>query len=308
MKSRPTLKETGVAYLYLLPALIILGVFSFYPIVRSLILAFGEVHWLDFSISEWGFMNFRWLFEGAFDPESPTPRFVLALRNTFTFVIGVVPLSILISLGLAALLNTKIKGAGIFRSIYFLPFVTSTIAIAMVWSWIFNTHEGLLNYFFSLVGLAPVPWIEHPDYAMRSLIIMSIWSSLGFNIIVLLAGLQNINKQLYLAAKVDGAPPWRRFLSITVPLLSPSLFFVTLIGMINAFRVFGEVFALFAQGQMATPGPASSALTVVYFIYERFFEFRQFGRASAAAIVLFLIIFAFTMIQFWVGKKLVHYG
>jgi len=299
-RTRPGLKETASAYLYLLPAIIILGVFSFYPIVRSLILAFGEVHWLDFSVSEWGLMNFSWLWQNE--------RFRLALSNTFIFVIGVVPLSILISLGIATLLNQKIKGAAIFRSIYFLPFVTSTIAIAMVWSWIFNYNNGLLNYFLGIIGRGPIPWIERPEYAMRSLIIMSIWSSLGFNIVVLLAGMQTINKQLYLAAKVDGAPAWRRFLTITIPMLSPSLFFVTLIGMINSFRVFGEVYALFAQGQQALPGPASSALTVVYFIYERFFEMRQFGRASAAAIVLFLIIFAFTMIQFWVGKKLVHYG
>jgi multiple sugar transport system permease protein len=296
---KPTIKSTAFAYLYLLPALVILGVFSLYPVVRSLMMGFTTIHWRTFEVSERGFHNFQWLFWDE--------RFALALRNTFTFVIGVVPASILISLGIAVLLNSKIKGAGIFRSIYFLPFVTSTIAIAMVWSWIYNTNHGILNYVLGFLGMDAVRWIEHPDHAMTALIIMSIWSSLGFNIIILLAGLQTINPQLYLAARVDGARPWRRFLTVTIPMLSPSLFFVSVIGVINSFRVFGEVYALFAQGQNATPGPAGSALTVVYFIYERFYEMRQFGRAAAAAVVLFAIILIFTLAQFLVGKKLVHY-
>ena len=297
---RPTLKSTASAYLYLLPALVILGVFSFYPVVRSLLMGFTTIHWRTFEVSEVGLHNFRWLMEDE--------RFGLALRNTFTFVIGVVPASIIISLIIAVLLNSKIKGAAIFRSIYFLPFVTSTIAIAMVWSWIYNTNNGILNYFLGLFGVDPIRWIEHPDYAMLSLIIMSVWSSLGFNIVILLAGLQTINKQLYLAAKVDGAPAWRRFFTVTIPMLSPSIFFVSVLGVINSFRVFGEVYALFAQGQNAIPGPAGSALTVVYFIYERFYEMRQFGRAAAAAVVLFVIIFIFTILQFLVGKKFVHYS
>ena len=297
---KPTWKSTAYAYLYLLPALVILGVFSFYPVIRSLLMGFTTIHWRTFEVSERGLHNFQWLLTDE--------RFALALRNTFTFVLGVVPASILISLGIAVLLNSKIKGAAIFRSIYFLPFVTSTIAIAMVWSWIYNTNHGILNYFLGFFGIDAIRWIEHPDHAMTSLIIMSIWSSLGFNIVVLLAGLQTINKQLYLAAKVDGAPAWRRFLTVTVPMLSPSLFFVSVLGVINSFRVFGEVYALFAQGQAAIPGPAGSALTVVYFIYERFFEMRQFGRAAAAAVVLFIIIFIFTMLQFLVGKKFVHYS
>jgi len=297
---KPTFKSSFQAYIYLFPAFLILGVFSFYPVIRSLLMGFTTIHWRTFEVTERGLHNFQWLMGDE--------RFALALRNTFMFVFGVVPASIIISLIIAVLLNTKIKGAGVFRSIYFLPFVTSTIAIATVWSWIYNTNHGILNYFLGFFGVEPIRWVEHPDHAMTALIIMSIWSSLGFNIVILLAGLQTINKQLYLAAKVDGASALRQFFSITIPMLSPSLFFVSVLGVINSFRVFAEVYALFAQGQVATPGPAGSALTVVYFIYERFFEMRQFGQASAAAVVLFVIIFIFTMIQFWVGKKFVHYN
>jgi len=251
------------------------------------------------EIEEVGLHNFRFLINDD--------RFHLAIRNTFTFVLGVVPAAIIISLVIAVLLNQKIRGAAVFRSIYFLPFVTSTIAIAMVWSWIFHTNHGLLNYFLGMVGVAPRPWIEHPDYAMSALIIMSIWSRLGFNIVILLAGLQTIDKQLYLAAKVDGAGAWQRFKTVTAPLLSPSIFFLMVIGVIGSFRVFGEIYALFAHGATPLPGPANSALTVVYYVFQRFWNDRDFGLATAAALVLFVIILLFTTLQFWIGKKLVHY-
>jgi multiple sugar transport system permease protein len=297
--TRPTVKGTLAAYLYLLPALAILGTFSIYPVIRSLMMSFTTVHRRTLEIEEVGLHNFRFLLED--------PRFHLALRNTFTFVIGVVPAAIIISLVIAVLLNQKIRGAAIFRSIYFLPFVTSTIAIAMVWSWIFNTNHGILNWALGFIGVAPRAWITHPDHAMSALVIMSIWSRLGFNIVILLAGLQTIDKQLYLAAKVDGASAWHRFTTVTVPLLSPSIFFLTVIGVIGSFRVFGEIYALFASGATPLPGPANSALTVVYYVFQHFWDNRNFGLATAAALVLFVIILVFTLIQFGVGKKLVHY-
>ncbi|MCL2188173.1 MAG: sugar ABC transporter permease [Defluviitaleaceae bacterium] len=295
--TRPTLLGTLKAYIYLLPALLVLGTFSIYPLFRSLFMAFTTVHRRTLEVEEVGLHNFRFLMDD--------PRFALALRNTFTFVLGVVPVAILISLGIAVLLNQKIRGATFFRSIFFLPFVTSTIAIAMVWNWIFHERHGLLNYFLGFVGVDPRPWIDHPDHAMTALIIMSIWSRLGFNIIILLAGMQTIDKQLYLAAKVDGASAWHRFKTVTVPLLSPSIFFLTVMGVIGSFRVFGEIYALFPGG--ATAGPANSALTVVYYVFQRFWDDRNFGLATAAALVLFVIILCFTLLQFWVGKKLVHY-
>ena len=295
---RPTGKETFFAYLYLAPALVILGIFSIYPISRSFITGF----WTDYNffqreVNAMGFDNFRYVFNDRL--------FRLALRNTFTFVLGVVPLSIIISLTLAILLNKGIKGATFFRSVYFLPFVTSTIAIASVWNWIYHTNHGIMNWFLGLFGMEPRMWLTHPDYAMTALVIMSIWSSLGFNIVIFLAGLQNVNKQLYLAAKVDGASSWHQFLTVTLPMISPSLFFVSIMSVIGSFRVFASVFALFPGN---TPGPVNSAMTVVFYIYNQFWQNSRFGIASAAAMVLFFIIFAFTMLQMYIGKKLVHYS
>jgi multiple sugar transport system permease protein len=297
--TRPTIKGTALAYLYLLPALAILGTFSIYPVIRSLMMSFTTVHRRTLEVEAVGLHNFRFLLDDH--------RFQLALRNTFTFVIGVVPAAIVISLVIAVLLNQRIRGAAVFRSIYFLPFVTSTIAIAMVWSWIFHTNHGILNWLLGFIGVAPRAWVEHPDHAMSALIIMSIWSRLGFNIVILLAGLQTIDKQLYLAAKVDGASAWHRFKTVTVPLLSPSIFFLTVIGVIGSFRVFGEIYALFASGATPLPGPANSALTVVYYVFQRFWDDRNFGVATAAALVLFVIILIFTLMQFAIGKKVVHY-
>lgn len=232
------------------------------------------------------------------------PSFLTALKNTGVFVIGVVPISIALSLGIAVLLNNKLKLAGFFRTIYFLPFVTSVVAVAIVWSWIFHSDYGLFNYLLSWFGIDPIAWLNDPKYAMPSLIILSIWKGLGFNIIIFLAGLQSIGKQYYLAAKVDGASAWSRFTNITLPLLSPTIFFVSIISIINGFKVFDEVFALF-NGR---PGPANSALTVVYYIYQKFYEEWQFGLASTAAFVLFIIIFIFTIIQLIIGRRFVHYN
>ncbi|MCL1997556.1 MAG: sugar ABC transporter permease [Turicibacter sp.] len=295
--AKPTAKETFWALLYLSPALVILVIFSLYPVVRSFYTGFfTEYNFFTHEVMARGIDNFIFIFNDRL--------FILALRNTFIFVFGVVPISVAISLGLAILLNSGVKFAPFFRSVYLLPFVTSTIAIASVWNWIYHTNHGIMNWFLGLFGVDPIAWITHPDHAMTALVIMSIWSSLGFNIVIFLAGLQTVNKQLYLAAKVDGASAFHRFTTVTLPMISPSLFFVSVMSVIGSFRVFGSVFALF----QSTPGPVNSALTVVYYVYMQFYENWNFGVASAAALVLFAIIFIFTLIQMLVGRKLVHYN
>ena len=290
-----TTKSTLKAYLYLLPALVILGTFSIYPIFRSLYLAFAvDYHRFTREVFTLGTDNFTWLLGH--------PTFHLALRNTATFVVGVVPLTIGISLLLALAIHTLVKGTTFFRSIYFLPHITSVIAISTVFQWIFHTNHGILNYILSWFGIDAIAWLSHPDWAMPALIIMSVWSNLGFGTVLLLAGLQTIDKGLYLAAKVDGAGKWHRFVTVTLPMLSPTLFFLSVTSVIGSFRIFGQVMALFRG-----PGTANSALTVVYFIYQQFWENNAMGRATAAAVVLFGIIFVITMLQMAVGKKLVHY-
>ncbi|KGX87311.1 carbohydrate ABC transporter permease [Pontibacillus litoralis] len=297
MDLNPTKKSTLKGYLYLLPALLILITFNIYPIIKSFVMSlYTDFDFFTGEVFAYGFGNFVEIFQD--------PNFRIAIVNTVIFVIGVVPLSIVLSLIISLFLNSKIKFRGAFRTIYFLPYVTSVVAISIVWSWIFHYDYGLLNYFLSWFGIDPIAWLRDPQYAMPALIIVSVWKGLGFNIMIMLAGLQTIDEQYYLAAKVDGASAWHRFKSVTLPLLSPTLFFVSIISIINGFKVFDEIFALF-DGR---PGPGNSALTVVYYIYQKFYEEWQFGLASAAAFVLFIIIFLFTIIQLVLGKKFVHYN
>lgn len=296
MIEKPTLKSSLKSLLYIAPMMLIITTFNLYPIIRSFLMSF----YTDFNIytqevNEYGIGNF---IEVLQDPE-----FILAIRNTFIFVLGVVPASIIISLGIAVLLN-KIKVlSGFFRSIYFLPFVTSTVAISIVWSWIYHSRFGLMNYALGLIGIEPIEFLTDPKYSMLALVIMAIWKGLGFNIILFLVGLNNIDENYYSAAKIDGARGGERFTNITIPLLGPTMFLVSVMGVINSFKVFDEVFALF----QSRPGPAGSALTVVYYIFQKFYQESQYGIAAAAGIVLFLIILVFTLIQMAFNKKFVHY-
>ena len=195
MNQKPSLKSTGKALLYLAPALIILIVFNIYPIIKSFIMGFyTDYDYFNNIVYEYGIDNFTYIFQDG--------DFWTALKNTLIFVIGVVPISILISLGIAILLNSKIKFKGLFRSIYFLPFVTSVVAVSMVFRWIYHTDYGLLNYFLGLFGIDTIKWLTDPSWSMPALIIMCIWKGLGYNIIIFLAGLQNIDHGLYLAPKL----------------------------------------------------------------------------------------------------------
>ena len=296
MNDKPTMKKTMKAILYLIPALLIIGTFSFYPIIKSFFMSFyTDYDYFKDLVFARGLDNYKFIFQ---DPE-----FWKSLQNTLIFVIGVVPLSIIISLVIATFLNQKIKFRGLFRTIYFIPFVTSVVAVSIVWRWIFHSQYGVLNYALGFLGISPIKWLSDPDWAMPSLIILAVWKGLGYNIIIFLSGLQNIDKQYYLAAKIDGAGAWERFKNITVPLLSSTTFFISIVSIINSFKVFDEVFALFG-GQ---PGPAGSAETIVYYIYNKFYGEWNFGVASAAAYVLLFVIFIFTLIQLYVGKKKVNY-
>ncbi|MFT9077338.1 carbohydrate ABC transporter permease [Ethanoligenens sp.] len=189
-----------------------------------------------------------------------------------------------------------------------MPFVTSVVAISIVWRWIFHSQYGLINYFLGLIGIPAVKWLIDPNFAMPALVILAVWKGLGYNIVIFLAGLQNIDERYYLAARIDGASGWQRFKRLTVPLLSPTTLFVSIIAIISSFKVFDEVYALFG-GQM---GPSGSAETMVYYIYSKFYGSWNFGVASAAAYVLFLVIFVFTLIQLklggggFLGKRKTH--
>ncbi|MCC5889733.1 MAG: sugar ABC transporter permease [Alkalibacterium sp.] len=296
MTEKATMKSTLKALLYMAPMLSIIFTFNIYPIFRSFMMSFyAEYNFFQNTVGRYGLDNFQEILTDD--------QFWLAIRNTFIFVLGVVPTSIIISLGIALMLNKIKLLSSFFRSIYFLPFVTSTVAISIVWSWIYHGRYGLMNYFLSQFGVDPIAFITSPDYAMLSLVIMAVWRGLGFNIILFLVGLNNIDENYYAAAKIDGAREMNRFFHITVPLLGPTTFLVSVMGVINSFKVFDEVYALF----QSRPGPARSALTVVYYIFQKFYEENQYGVAAAAGIVLFLIILVFTLIQMAFNKKFVHY-
>jgi multiple sugar transport system permease protein len=228
-------------------------------------------------------------------------RFLKALRNTFFYTIVSVPLGLAIALGLALALNTKVRGIAFIRTAYFLPVVTSTIAIALVWQWIYSPDSGLLNEVLGLVGIPSQKWLSDPTLAMPSIIAMSIWQGLGVNVIIFLAGLQGIPSDLLDAASVDGAGTWARLRNVTLPLLTPAIFFTGVLSLIGGFQVFDQIFVL------AKPRPTEATITIVYFVYENGFKFFKMGYASAASWILFLIVALFTAIYFRSQNRWVHY-
>lgn len=230
--------------------------------------------------------------------------FLKALYNTTYYVILSVPITIALSLVIALLLNSNIKFNAIYRTSYFIPFVTSVVAISLVWQWIFNDDYGLLNYILSWFGVERIAWLKDERWTIPTVAIVSIWKTVGYDAVIFLAGLQNIDKFYYEAAEVDGANSFQKFYYITWPLLSPTTFFLTIVSFIGAFKVFTEIFVLY-QG---LPGPYNnSGLTMVYYVFDLFYNQQRMGIACAAAYLLFGIILIFTMVQFRLGKKMVEY-
>ena len=285
------------AYLYLLPAFAVLGVFVFYPIVKTLRMGFYESYvYLTDTGKGLGLASFAYVLKD--------PAFHLALRNTLIIVAVGVPITSVLALGSALFINSLRKGRGVFQTIYFLPYVTSTIAIGLVFRWLFHSDYGYINYFLSFLGVAPQKWLTAPNLTIVSVTIFTVWNGLAFKIVLFLAGLQKIDPQYYQAARIDGTPPHRVFFRITMPLLSSTFWMVVIISVIHAFKTYNEVYSLFG-GNGA--GPGNSAITVVYYIYDMFFNRSQVHYASAAAIIFLVIVLALTAIQKWVSRRLVHY-
>ncbi len=286
-------RETSAAFGFLLPNLIGFAAFTFLPVFAALVISFTD--WDLLTPPAWaGFENYRKL---AVDP-----LFRQVLRNTALYVLGTVPLQMALALGVAMALNQRIPGQLFFRTAYFMPVVASTVAVALVWRWIFNYDFGLLNSFLYMIGIQDPPnWLGSTRWALVSVIIMSIWQQVGYSMVLFLAGLQGVPQQLYEAAKIDGAGLWARFFFITLPMLSATTFFVLVIGVINSFQVFDQAFIM-TQG-----GPANATNTIVYNIYQNAFQFFNMGYASAMAWVLFAIIFVVTLMQFRLQQRWVNY-
>jgi multiple sugar transport system permease protein len=218
------------------------------------------------------------------------PYFKQALKNTAYFTLGTVPLSVAFGLGIALLLNRPIRGRAVFRTFYYLPVVTPLVVSGLIWKWVLDGDFGVLNYYIGKIGISPQLWLSNPSLAMPSVIAMSVWATVGFTMLVYLAGLQAIPEEYYEASSVDGAGAWYQFRYITLPLLAPSTFFLAVYLIISTFQVFDQIFV------MTNGGPLRATTTVVYYIWQAGFQDFTMGYASAMAYALFAIIFVFTVI------------
>ncbi|MEO7366739.1 MAG: sugar ABC transporter permease [Gemmatimonadaceae bacterium] len=282
------------AWFFLAPALILIGVFFFLPVAASLVLSVTDFDIYGIANTSStrfvGFQNYVKLLH--------TPDFWNALKNTFYFAFVGGPLTIAVSLGAALLLNSKlVRFKGFFRTLYFTPFVTTLVAVAIVWRYLYNTRYGLFNYGLGKIGISPIDWLGDPHWAMPAIILMAVWKSFGYNMLIFIAGLQAIPEELYDAAQIDGASPWRRFWSITLPMLAPTLVFISVITMIGYFQLFAEPYVM-TQG-----GPLRSTTSVVLLMYEEGFRWWRMGYAAAIAFVLFIVILIATLLQFRLQKE-----
>ena len=284
-------RYAAVVLAFLAPSAVPLTAFVLYPMVQA---AWISLHkWNLLSPMRWvGLDNYRKLLV------DPVTRAVFG--HTLLYVAGELPLVFVGGLALALALNTRLRGRTVLRGVYFLPVVTSWIVVALVWRWLLNPAVGVVNHLLGLVGITGPGWWTDPRWALPSIILASAWKDLGFVMVILLAGLQSIPEDVREAALIDGAGPWRRLVSITLPLLSPSIFFVLVISLVNGFQVFDQVYA------MTGGGPAGSSEVVVQRVYDLTFRYAQAGSASALSMLLFALVLTVTVVQMWGQRRWVH--
>lgn len=288
--------DTSLAYLFLLPSLAVIGLFSLYPVVKAFTLSLTNYFSPRVPAEFIGFQNYREILQD--------PMFWKAVKNTAIYVIGTVPVTILLALGIAMLLNRKIHLRAFYRLAYFVPYVTTAVAISMVWAWIFHDQWGLLNYILGWFGVPAQKWLLEPKWTMFTICVLAVWKGLGYTVVLFLAGLQNMDRELMNAARIDGANENQVFRHITWPMLSPTTFFITITAVINSFKVFTELFVMYG----GRPGPLREGITIVFYIYEKAWDDHVMGYASAAAYILFFMVLAVTIFQFWYARKRVHYS
>lgn len=283
------INKQKISYLFIALPFTLFFVFQLVPVFISFFWSFTKydvVHSPQFV----GFANYKAIF---FDD----PLFWKAIRNTCFYVIGVVPPGICMALLLAVAIDQKIKFKNFFKSIFFLPTVTAMIAISVIWKWLYAGEKyGLFNFFMIKLGFQPMDWLASPAWILPSIMIMSIWAGLGYNMILFLAGLQTIPADMYESAEIDGAGFWQKFVHITLPLLKPIIVFVTMMSFVFSFQVFEQVYVMTGvQGGIG--GVLNSGLTIVAYLYDKGFQKFQMGYASALAYIIFLMIFVLTMIN-----------
>lgn len=281
------------ALLYLLPSVLLFSVFIFYPMFRTIYLSFFLTNQAGQAALFVGFENYAYLLQSS--------EFLNSMKATFLFVLYTVPVCILIALFLALLANEKLKGIGFFRTIYSSTMGVSVAASSVIWLFLFHPSIGMFNRLLSVMHLPQVQWLLDPQWALLSVSVSTIWMNLGFSFLIILGGLQNIDEHLYESARIDGAGYFHRLRRITIPMLSPTLFFIVTITLINAFQSFGQIDIL-TKG-----GPSQSTNLIVYSIYREAFINYQFGTASAQAVFLFIVILIVTILQFKLLERKVHY-
>jgi len=276
------------------PALLVITVFFFLPVAAALALsvtdfdiyALADIHNLRFI----AFDNYIGLLHN--------PLFWKTLGNTLYFVVVGVPLSIAVSLGAAVLLHSKLgRFKGFFRTAYFAPVVTTVVAVAVIWRYLFHTRYGLVNWGLSSIGIDPIDWLGDPHWAMPTIILFAVWKNFGYNMIIFLAGLQSIPEDLYEAARIDGAGAWRQFRHVTLPMLGPVLLLVGILTMSGYFQLFAEPYVM-TQG-----GPLESTKSVLYLMYDEGFKWWNLGNASAMAFLLFVLMVAVTSGMLWFARR-----
>ncbi len=293
-------REERAAWLFLLPMLLGLGIFFFYPFVQNIIDSFyyGEQLMMPEFV---GFDNYIKLFQDEV--------FLRTVINSFIYVIVTVPIIMALGIALSVFLHKKIKGSGLYRTLIFFPLVTTSAAVAMVWRWLLNTNYGIVNAMLNAIGLGGQPWLTEPTLAFISCCIVIIWSSVSYQTIILLAGLQNISPSYYEAAEIDGATSSQQFFRITLPLLTPTLYFVLTVIVIAMFKQFEIVYMLVPADAYNTITPQIEATrTIVRYFYDIAFRDAtiQFGYPSAVAMGLFVIILVVTLVQNKIQKKWVY--
>ncbi len=272
-----------IGYLFVLPSLSVLGLFVVWPIIQTIWMSFNNVDFLNQSSMWIGADNYRGLASDS--------RFWNALRNTAFYTLGVVPVGLILSLLAALALAQPLRGRSLFRAGFFLPVVSSFAVVAIVWQFLLNQDIGILAYWSRILHLPAAAWLNSTVWALPAVIIVGIWKGLGFNMVILLAGIMGISDTYYEAAAIDGAGPFTRFFQITLPMLRPTALFVLVMAVIGSFQVFDQVYV------MTRGGPLFSTETIVTYLYHQGFELYQMGYASAIAVVLFVILLVLTFFQ-----------
>ena len=294
VRTRRRVMALARPYLYILPTFFFLFIFTHYPILKT----------FHLSLFKWNLATPKREFVGLsnYIQAGSTPLFWQVLQNNVLYAVGTIPISLALALGLALLINQKIRGLAIYRAALFYPTIIPMAAAAMIWLWILTPSYGLVNFYGKALGLPDIHWLGHSRFALWALVLVGVWKRLGHYMVIFLAGLQVIPEHLYEAAILEGAGPWQRFWRITFPLLSPTTFFVAIMAVIDSFQVIDQVY-LMTQG-----GPGNNTNLFIFYIYQNAFRFFDMGYASAVSGILFLILLGLTVLAFGILQRRVHYA